>query len=205
MTMADTAAKPLGANAAALAPSDFIRDIVAAHVAEKKYPQIHTRFPPEPNGYLHIGHAKAICLDFGIAAEFGGLDIFAGPQFGRFSVGGYATLVGMTFTPDVFAPHLMMFQRQILDSYRDVPLAGACKDEWGFPPCFDGNPAHTDYWYSQPLAQAYEQQTGGREFLRDCLLMTYGEVGRERERRAAAAHNHVGCGYAAACRSICQG
>src|SRR6266542_2957569 len=60
------------ASAAAPAPSDFIRDIVAAHVVEKKYPQIHTRFPPEPNGYLHIGHAKSICLNFGIAREFGG-------------------------------------------------------------------------------------------------------------------------------------
>src|ERR1044072_5108284 len=55
------------------APSDFIRDIVAKHVAEKKYPRIHTRFPPEPNGYLHIGHAKSICLNFGIAREFGGV------------------------------------------------------------------------------------------------------------------------------------
>ncbi len=55
------------------APSDFIRDIVAAHVAEGKYQQIHTRFPPEPNGYLHIGHAKSICLNFGIAREFGGV------------------------------------------------------------------------------------------------------------------------------------
>jgi glutaminyl-tRNA synthetase len=55
-----------------LPPSDFIRDTVAKHVAEKKYPQIHTRFPPEPNGYLHIGHAKSICLNFGIAHEFGG-------------------------------------------------------------------------------------------------------------------------------------
>jgi glutaminyl-tRNA synthetase len=56
-----------------IAPSDFIRDIVAKHVAKKKYPQIHTRFPPEPNGYLHIGHAKSICLNFGIAHEFGGI------------------------------------------------------------------------------------------------------------------------------------
>src|SRR6266513_617630 len=54
-------------------PSDFIRDIVEKDVAEKKYPKIHTRFPPEPNGYLHIGHAKSICLNFGIAREFGGL------------------------------------------------------------------------------------------------------------------------------------
>src|SRR5476651_1644990 len=55
------------------APSDFIRDIVAKHVAEQKYLKIHTRFPPEPNGYLHIGHAKSICLNFGIAREFGGV------------------------------------------------------------------------------------------------------------------------------------
>ena len=60
-------------NAAAPAPSDFIREIVAQHVAEARYPQIHTRFPPEPNGYLHIGHAKSICLNFGIAREFGGV------------------------------------------------------------------------------------------------------------------------------------
>jgi glutaminyl-tRNA synthetase len=61
------------AAAASAAPSDFIRDIVAAHVAENKYPRIRTRFPPEPNGYLHIGHAKSICLNFGIAHEFGGI------------------------------------------------------------------------------------------------------------------------------------
>jgi glutaminyl-tRNA synthetase len=66
-------AMPNQENAAPAAPSDFIRDIVAAHVGEHKYPRIHTRFPPEPNGYLHIGHAKSICLNFGIAREFGGI------------------------------------------------------------------------------------------------------------------------------------
>ena len=51
---------------------DFIRDIVQADLDAKKYRQIVTRFPPEPNGYLHIGHAKSIGLNFGIAQEFSG-------------------------------------------------------------------------------------------------------------------------------------
>jgi glutaminyl-tRNA synthetase len=55
------------------APSDSIRDIVAEDVRSGKHTKIHTRFPPEPNGYLHIGHTKAICLNFGIAHEFGGI------------------------------------------------------------------------------------------------------------------------------------
>jgi glutaminyl-tRNA synthetase len=56
-----------------IAPSDFIRDIVADDLRAGKYSSSHTRFPPEPNGYLHIGHAKSICLNFGIAREFGGV------------------------------------------------------------------------------------------------------------------------------------
>ena len=56
------------------APSDFIRTIINEDLKTNKYQgRVHTRFPPEPNGYLHIGHAKSICLNFGIAAEYGGL------------------------------------------------------------------------------------------------------------------------------------
>ena len=55
------------------APTDFIREIVTKDVRSGKHTNVHTRFPPEPNGYLHIGHAKAICLGFGIAREFGGI------------------------------------------------------------------------------------------------------------------------------------
>jgi len=54
--------------------SNFIRDIIDEDLRTNKYSgRVHTRFPPEPNGYLHIGHAKSICLNFGIAADYGGL------------------------------------------------------------------------------------------------------------------------------------
>ena len=52
--------------------SNFIRDAISADIASKKTSTVITRFPPEPNGYLHVGHAKSICLNFGIARDFGG-------------------------------------------------------------------------------------------------------------------------------------
>jgi glutaminyl-tRNA synthetase len=60
-------------SAPAAGPGNFIRDIVLEDLKTNKYGgRVHTRFPPEPNGYLHIGHGKSICLNFGLAAEFGG-------------------------------------------------------------------------------------------------------------------------------------
>jgi len=57
---------------AAAAPTNFIRNIIQHDLDSGKHESIHTRFPPEPNGYLHIGHAKSICLNFGVAESFGG-------------------------------------------------------------------------------------------------------------------------------------
>ena len=59
--------------AVAPSPSDFIREVVAEDLRTGNHTKIVTRFPPEPNGYLHIGHAKSICLNFGIAHEFNGI------------------------------------------------------------------------------------------------------------------------------------
>ena len=59
-------------NIANSAPLNFIRQHIEEDMVEHKYPKIVTRFPPEPNGYLHIGHAKAICLNFGVALDYSG-------------------------------------------------------------------------------------------------------------------------------------
>src|ERR1700752_2777570 len=68
-TEADTGAAP----AEPAAPSNFIRDTILDDLKTNKYGgRVHTRFPPEPNGYLYVGHAKSINLNFGLAAEFGG-------------------------------------------------------------------------------------------------------------------------------------
>jgi glutaminyl-tRNA synthetase len=73
MTSPTTGARPAGDPAPEPRPSNFIRDRFVEDLKTNKYDgRIQTRFPPEPNGYLHIGHAKAICLDFGLADEFGG-------------------------------------------------------------------------------------------------------------------------------------
>lgn len=91
--------------------------------------------------------------------------------------------------PAVFAPHLIKFERDTVKKYADVDLAGLCKDEWGFIAAAPrGNPDKNDYWYSKFRAQAYAKRTGGRELVRDCLLMWKGERGRQAERQAAINH-----------------
>jgi len=90
------------------------------------------------------------------------------------------------FTPDVFAPHLVEFERSVLEYYADVPLAGACKDEWGFPGRF--RPRTDDIFYSSFLAQAYAKRRPGHDLERDLLLMFRNEKGREAERAAAINH-----------------
>src|SRR6266481_5415601 len=73
MTPSNTSAEPVANVPAESRPSNFIRDIILEDLKTDKYQgRVQTRFPPEPNGYLHIGHAKAICLDFGLADEFRG-------------------------------------------------------------------------------------------------------------------------------------
>src|ERR1700694_1571677 len=64
MTVTETPVREAG--------QDFVRAIVRADLAAGRHKTVVTRFPPEPNGYLHIGHATSICLNFGVAAEFGG-------------------------------------------------------------------------------------------------------------------------------------
>ena len=64
--------KTPGENNGEKKPVDFIRAIINEDLASGKHDRVATRFPPEPNGYLHIGHAKSICLNFGLAEEYGG-------------------------------------------------------------------------------------------------------------------------------------
>lgn len=89
---------------------------------------------------------------------------------------------------DVHAPHLIPFERKILEQYADLPLAGACKDEWGFPGRDTDELRTDDLWFSRPMAAAYAARRPGHDLLRDMLLMVKGERGREGDRMAAIDH-----------------
>lgn len=93
--------------------------------------------------------------------------------------------------PDIFSPNLVKFQQKIIKDYGDIPLAGVCKDEWGFPPYqnFVFNPYPDsyrtdidDFWFSNSMAQVYSENTNGRDILFDFLLMSKEMVGKESER-----------------------
>jgi glutaminyl-tRNA synthetase len=71
--MTEPNVSPEGASNEERAYRDFIRDLIDEDLKNGRYDRVHTRFPPEPNGYLHIGHAKSICLNFGIAQDYNGL------------------------------------------------------------------------------------------------------------------------------------
>jgi hypothetical protein len=119
--------------------------------------------------------AKSVCVAIPCSAETKGRQACAIVAFRH-------------FTPDVFAPHLLSFQRELIRRYADCDLGGACKDEWGFPPCYDGCPAKNDFWFSEPLAAEYARRRGGGDLVRDCLLMYLGERGRTGDRQAAINH-----------------
>ena len=90
------------------------------------------------------------------------------------------------FTPDVFAPHLIEFERGILKQYADAPLAGACKDEWGFPGRF--GPRLDDLYFSEAMAREYRRRRHGSDLTRDLLLMFKPHAGQEAARVAAINH-----------------
>jgi hypothetical protein len=90
------------------------------------------------------------------------------------------------FSPAVFAPHLMAFEESIIQSYGDAPLAGVCKDEWGFPGRF--KPPADELWFSRFMADAYAENCGGRDLVRDLLLMSKGWEGQESARASAINH-----------------
>ncbi|MBE9601884.1 hypothetical protein [Pedobacter sp. MC2016-24] len=96
-------------------------------------------------------------------------------------------LVAVTIhTPDVFAPHLLSYQREILHQYADTKLAGAAKDEWGFPGRIA--PPSNELWYSAAMAKVYQKRRPGHDLLKDMLLMAWGEQGKETERSVAINH-----------------
>ena len=88
--------------------------------------------------------------------------------------------------PDIFSPHILSFQRKLIQQYRDIPLSGVCKDEWGFPPYFPRyyKTGYVDYWYSSNYAAAYRKETQ-RDLIYDCLLMSKSFKGLEVERQVA--------------------
>ncbi|MBT4496989.1 MAG: hypothetical protein HOC74_04670 [Gemmatimonadetes bacterium] len=89
------------------------------------------------------------------------------------------------FSPDAFSPHLLSYQRELLDAYAELPLGGVIKDEWGFPPTVKSIVEHRAFWYSRFYEEAYQRESGGRSLLDDLPLMATPVCGCEEERVAA--------------------
>ena len=87
-----------------MADKNFLTDIIDADLAEGKVQQIHTRFPPEPNGYLHIGSAKAIYINWSIANQYGGKFNLRVPTPTAASSTAAITLISATSTPRSSSP-----------------------------------------------------------------------------------------------------
>ncbi len=87
--------------------------------------------------------------------------------------------------PAVFSPEMPQFEADTARQYADLPLAGLMKDEAGYPAAHDGNPHKNGFWTSAWREADYARRTGGRDLVRDSLLMCFGEAGREAERQAA--------------------
>jgi len=95
-------------------------------------------------------------------------------------------IMRVTFNyPAVFSPAILQFEADTVRQYADLPLAGLMKDEAGFPATHDGNPLKNGFWTSTWREADYARRTGGRDLVRDSLLMCLGEAGREAERQAA--------------------
>ncbi len=86
--------------------------------------------------------------------------------------------------PDLFADETLELERNIYESYRDVPACGVAKDEWGFPPNFDRVDLLNDFWYSERMRSAYSEAYDGRDLLDDLFLAFRPRLGEEEERVA---------------------
>lgn len=111
------------------------------------------------------------------------------PAKGKIKQAHATVMVSFTYRyPDIFGPHLMAFQKELIRQYADVPLAGAHDDEFGFPPNYNEDAIRTEFWYSQNRALAYAERTGGRDLIADLLLMYKGIAGQEANRILAVNH-----------------
>lgn len=136
------------------------------------------------NGLIKSGTVRDITANSTASGDKNELNVSVNLQNKKLTA---CVLVAVTLhTPDVFAPHLLAYQREILRQYADTKLVGAAKDEWGFPGRIA--PPSNELWYSKAMAKVYQQRRPGHDLLKDMLLMAWGEQGKETERSVAINH-----------------